>query len=282
MINPKNENNALPTFLLIGAMKAGTSSLHGYLTVHPEIYMSQVKELNFFNTSLNWNKGIDWYKSQFDANYKVRGEASPNYAKWEGTAERVYTILPKAKIIYLLREPIKRFVSQCNHMQIDPNEVVDNLKKGIDSEIFSNGLYFKWYKAYNTYYKKDDILILKSEELRNSKKEVLLKVFNFFNLDSENYNFASEVVNSENHNTKDKLIASEQIYSLNGNRFYKGLKQLLKPIKPILKPLQSKLFYKRRSIKDLTLENKDYLKEAYTEDLEKLEKETGISFNYGC
>jgi hypothetical protein len=281
MTNPQNENSALPTFLVIGAMKAGTSSLHSYLSAHPEIYMSQEKELNFFNTSLNWNKGIDWYKSQFDANYEVRGESSPNYAKWEGTAERIHSVLPEAKLIYVLRDPVDRFTSHCNHKQLNPNEVVDNLKKGIDSEIFSNGLYFKWYKAYNTYYKKDDILILKSEELRNSKKEVLFKVFHFLNLESENYNFDSELVNTEKHITKDKLLASEQIHSLNGNKFYKVLKQVLKPMKPMLKPIQSKLFYKKRIIKNLTLENKNYLREKYTEDLEKLQSETGISINYG-
>ena len=89
------------------------------------------------------------------------------------------------------------------------------------------------------------------------------------------------MVNSEKHNTKDKLLASEQIHSLNSNKFYTVLKQILKPMKPMLKPLQSKLFYKKRSIKDLTVENKNYLREKYSKDLEKLEKEIGISFNYG-
>ena len=281
MTYPRSEKGTLPTFLVIGAMKAGTSSLHSYLSEHPEICMSQTKELNFFNTSLNWNRGIDWYKSQFDANYEVRGEASPNYSKWEGTAERVYSILPKAKLIYLLRDPICRFESQCNHTQKDPNEIVENLKRGVDSEIFSNGLYFKWFKEYNTYYNKNDILVLKSEDLRHAKEEVLLQIFSFLNVGNTNYNFNSEKVSAEKHNTKDKLLASQEIVSLNSNKIYKVFKKVLKPIKPILKPLQSRMFYKKRIIRDLTLENEKYLKEKYREDLKNLEREIGISFNYG-
>jgi Sulfotransferase domain len=279
-INSQNHNSTLPTFLIIGAMKAGTTSLHRYLSAHPEIFMSEIKELNFFNTSLNWNKGIDWYKSQFNVNYKIRGESSPNYAKWEGTAERVHSILPNAKIIYLLRDPIKRFVSQCNHQQIDPNQVVQNLKNGMASEIFSNSLYSQWYKEYNTYYKKRDILILKSEDLRHSRKDVLLRVFRFLNADANLYNFESDQLKAELHNTTIKPIASNKINNLNKYKTYDLVKRLIKPIIPVLKPLQSKLFYSKRIIKDLNMENKIYLADQFRTDINALEKELGVTLNY--
>jgi hypothetical protein len=54
----------LPTFLVIGAMKAGTTSLWGYLESHPDVFMAAQKELNFF--SGQWSRGLAWYESHFE------------------------------------------------------------------------------------------------------------------------------------------------------------------------------------------------------------------------
>jgi hypothetical protein len=61
----KRRPEMLPNFLIIGAMKAGTTSLHSYLTTHPEIYMSIKKEPNYFSSEKNWSKGVEWYESFF-------------------------------------------------------------------------------------------------------------------------------------------------------------------------------------------------------------------------
>jgi hypothetical protein len=66
---------ALPNLIVIGAQKCGTSVLHYYLSLHPEVSMSRPKELNFFIEERNWPRGVDWYKQQFDADARVRGEA---------------------------------------------------------------------------------------------------------------------------------------------------------------------------------------------------------------
>jgi hypothetical protein len=59
----------LPNLIIIGAMKGGTTSLHYYLNLHPQIWMSREKELYFFVSERNWNKGIEWYKSNFTGNW---------------------------------------------------------------------------------------------------------------------------------------------------------------------------------------------------------------------
>src|ERR687894_2292944 len=74
--------HALPNLIVIGAQKCGTSVLHYYLSLHPEVSMSRPKELNFFIEERNWPRGLDWYKSQFDGDARVRGEASPNYTAY--------------------------------------------------------------------------------------------------------------------------------------------------------------------------------------------------------
>lgn len=109
---------AMPNLIIIGGLKCGTTSIHHYLGLHPEIQMSKPKELNFFVTELNWDLGLDWYASRFDDRFKVRGESSPHYTnlpRYEGVPERIRTNCPDAKLIYMVRDPIKRILSHWMH-----------------------------------------------------------------------------------------------------------------------------------------------------------------------
>ena len=86
----------LPNLIIIGGLKCGTTSIHHYLGLHPEIQMSKPKELNFFVEELNWDLGLDWYASRFDDRFKVRGESSPHYTnlpRFDGVAEGLIRLL---------------------------------------------------------------------------------------------------------------------------------------------------------------------------------------------
>ena len=109
---------AFPNLIIIGGLKCGTTSIHHYLGLHPEIQMSKPKELNFFVSELNWDLGLDWYKARFDARFEVRGESSPHYTnlpRFTGVAERIRQHCPDAKLIYMVRDPIKRVLSHWVH-----------------------------------------------------------------------------------------------------------------------------------------------------------------------
>ena len=72
----------MPNFLVIGAMKAGTTSLFHYLEPHPEVFMPRLKELDFFVVEGNWARGLSWYRRQFrlaGEGTVALGEASPTY-----------------------------------------------------------------------------------------------------------------------------------------------------------------------------------------------------------
>ncbi len=73
----------LPTFLVIGAMKSGTSSLHEHLATHPQIFMAEPKELHFFSVDVNFGRGRAWYEQRFDraGDAAARGESSPSYSQ---------------------------------------------------------------------------------------------------------------------------------------------------------------------------------------------------------
>ncbi|MGC4020653.1 MAG: sulfotransferase domain-containing protein [Cyclobacteriaceae bacterium] len=111
--------------MIIGAMKAGTTSLHDYLSKHPDVFMSVQKELDFFVEQKNWKLGIDWYKKQFPVSTIAIGESSPNYTKsliFGNVPDKIKSILPDVKLIYILRDPIKRLVSHYSHQYIDRRE----------------------------------------------------------------------------------------------------------------------------------------------------------------
>ena len=114
-----------PDVYLIGAAKAGTSTLANLLDQHPRVVVSRPKETHFF--TLNWDRGLDWYASKFpDSTDSLCIDASTTYAmapltgnesnwldyhKYVGVPERVFSLSPDAKFIYVLRNPISRTYS---------------------------------------------------------------------------------------------------------------------------------------------------------------------------
>lgn len=109
----------LPNFLVIGAAKAGTSSLYTYLRAHPEIFMPEHKELNHFVYSGTGGDHVypaktrEAYEAFFAsaAGETAIGEASPRYFRSRLAAERIRETLPEAKLILSLRNPVDRAYS---------------------------------------------------------------------------------------------------------------------------------------------------------------------------
>jgi len=107
-------------FAVIGAMKCGTSSLHDQLARRSGLYMSRPKEPNFFSDEDRWARGPAWYWRCFAGARpgQLRGESSTHYSKWPTfarAAERLHAMLPEVRLVYVLRDPIERIVSQFMH-----------------------------------------------------------------------------------------------------------------------------------------------------------------------
>ncbi len=125
----------LPDFLIIGAMKCGTSSLHDQLSRRSGLFMSTPKEPNFFSDDEQFERGLEWYSSLFgDAGeHQLCGESSTHYTKlptYPHTVARLRNHLPSAKMIYVMREPISRLVSQYIH-EWTQREVTGSLEEAI-------------------------------------------------------------------------------------------------------------------------------------------------------
>lgn len=106
-----------PGFLIIGAQKAGTTSLYDYLVLHPEVGPAQTKEVHYFD--INGHRRESWYRGHFppsSAGYKITGEATPYYLFHPFVPARVGARLPEVKLIVLLRDPVTRALSHHNYL----------------------------------------------------------------------------------------------------------------------------------------------------------------------
>lgn len=110
----------LPEALIVGAQKSGTTTLHACLSAHPRIHgpiapmdSSPRKELHFFSN--HWDKGVDWYRSHFEFTDGIGLESTPNYLCDPDAQERLCSVIPDAKLIVSLREPVARAFSHFNH-----------------------------------------------------------------------------------------------------------------------------------------------------------------------
>jgi hypothetical protein len=110
----------LPDFFIIGAMKCATTTLHKQLARQPGISMSRLKEPNFFSDDAIYARGFDWYRSLFQwaSDDDLCGESSTHYTKlpaYRHTVERLARAISRPKLIYVMRHPVDRLVSQYVH-----------------------------------------------------------------------------------------------------------------------------------------------------------------------
>jgi hypothetical protein len=110
----------LHNFVIIGAMKGGTTSMFQYLAQHPHVHPPFRKEIKFFD--IHYAKGLGWYRAHFPSWIKMRngavtGEATPYYLFHPLAAERMAKVLPKAKLIIMLRNPVDRTYSHFSHIK---------------------------------------------------------------------------------------------------------------------------------------------------------------------
>ena len=180
---------ALPNLIIIGAMKCGTSSMHNYLDAHPEISMSRQKELNFFSFDRHWQRGEDWYGRHFSSAAAIRGESSPSYSKFPKVPhvpERIRTVIPSARFIYLVRDPVARIVSHYMHVLEGGKEkrsLNEALSEFEGNQYIDCSRYHMQLQQYLGHFSQSQILVVGAEEMKENRHETLRDVFRFLNVD---------------------------------------------------------------------------------------------------
>jgi hypothetical protein len=182
----------LPNFFIIGAQKAGTSSLYNYLKSHPQIFMSEDKEPQYFATARNWSRGQDWYESLFDdaGNATAIGEASTVYSKHpvhHDVPERIAGLIPEARLIYLVRHPVERIRSHYEHLHklglangIGPL-AVEALE---DPKYVNYSRYAYQIDQYLKCFPREQLLVVTTEDMRDDRVATLSRIFGFLGVDT--------------------------------------------------------------------------------------------------
>lgn len=181
---------ALPNLLVIGAAKCGTSSLHQYLGLHPEVEMSRPKELKLF-TNDDWEDRVGWYEAQFAGTTAVRGESSPGYTMCPYlpcVAERVHRLIPEARLIYVVRDPVERALAQyvefvalgLEHRGASAalGDVADPENPYICSSRYATQL-----QRFLHFFPSDQTLVLDHAELLHERGPTLRRLFGFLGVD---------------------------------------------------------------------------------------------------
>ena len=282
----------LPNFLIIGADKSGTTSIYSYLDQHPEIFMSPIKEPNFFfveNKYEEWqyplyskelSKNFIWtledYLKLFDGVKKEKafGEASPTYLNSADAAKNIKRHIPNAKLIAILRNNADRifstytmFVRLGHEKRAFEDALHDEIEKKATSRLYINhGYYFDRVNLYFNEFNRDQLRIYLYEDLKNRQMWLLEDMFKFIGVD---HTFEPDI--SKAHNVTPKMAVNSKMSTLleGQNTIISNLKSYLpSKLKKVLKTYIYKKFYKKPQLSEDTRKK---LVEIYREDIINLQ-----------
>jgi len=262
--NPKNRQRisspgkgSLPDFLIIGVQKGGTSSLYSYLTDHPQVASAFKKELHYFDSD-KFGKGEGWYRSNFppptseNGHRVITGEASPYYLYHPLAPQRAAQVVPNARLIALLRNPVDRAYSDYNHRLNDGVETL-SFEEAIEAEedriggekermlaeegyssashrrhsYLARGVYVDQIREWHNHFDPDQLLVLKSEDFFKNTRKMMQLVCDFLGLPEWDGGNFGQVKNKRRYNPMSPTIREklESYFEPHNQRLYDYLGQ---------------------------------------------------------
>lgn len=280
-------------FFVVGAARSGTTSLYNYLIQHPEIYLTKIKELNYFSEVESKDlslydkpeknqfyhtkiiKSANTYEKLFEAanSNQLKGDISPSYMWDKNTAQRIYNYNPNAKIIISLRNPVHRAFSHYvmnfgigQETNLTFKEALNAPKENIwggGNLYIELGEYYEAIKPYYKYFKPKNIKLLVFEDWTTQKEKTLEDLFSFLEIDTT-FKVSHEV-------DKNQKVAYKNIKTLNLLRNPKIKKIIEFFLFDSLKDsLKTKLFKKEDFSIELDPKTQSELEEYFKPQVEKL------------
>ena len=208
----------LPNFVVIGAAKSGTTTLWSLLRQHPDIFMSEEKELRYFIERRNWGKGQAWYEDQFAdvGGARAVGEVSPEYAMahtYPQVVPRMAALIPDSKLIYLLRHPIERMASEWRDYTYAGSETLPIERALRDHPTYIRTSSYAWQlEQFLTAYPREQILVLLTDDLKADRNKTLRRIFSFLDVDP---NWTAQEQSDQNTTVEKRLPRkhTERLYS---------------------------------------------------------------------
>jgi hypothetical protein len=260
----------LPSFLIIGAMKAATSTLHEQLGRQPGIFLPELKEPNFFSDDANYARGIEWYASQF-AEAKpesLLGEVSTHYTKrptHPHTIERMREWFESPRFIYVMRHPVDRLISQYMH-QCSEGEIKCDLEVAIERhpELIHYSRYAFQIEPYLAAFGEKSVLPVIFERLTRDPDEEFARICEFIGYEGQpQWDFGFEP-----DNVSAQRVRKFPLYDLFiGSQLGTSLRRNLVP-KRARTFIRERLMMGARPV--LPLERRRALEQEFNEDLSAL------------
>jgi hypothetical protein len=189
----------LPDFLVLGAMKAGTTSTYAYLVRHPRIQRAWRKEVHFFEAPATYALGELWYRAHFPIRRSgmISGDATPSYMFFTEAPARIARHVPRARLITLLRNPVDRAFSHYHHL-VQRGGECRTFEAALDQQLLelpagprddaetylARGLYAEQLESVLRVFPRDQLLVLVSAELFARPAETVARIFAFLGLPS--------------------------------------------------------------------------------------------------
>ena len=197
-------NIAKPNLFLGGVQKSGTTSLHYFLSKHPDIFIPKVpEELHFFDIDENYSKGIDWYLSHFSEcqKEKIVAQTSPLYIYNKEVPQRIKEFNPEAKFIFILRNPIDRAYSHYwnsvrygyenlsfeEAIKREPERISINSNYRRHYSYVDRGRYAEQLSRFFELFPRENILVLLFDDLKKSYADIGNLCGNFLDIDPEQF-----------------------------------------------------------------------------------------------
>lgn len=260
----------LPNLIVIGTVKGGTTSMYEYLREHPQVYMSPMKETNFFSSRWPLRTQAD-YEAQFDGvnGEAVIGEASPGYLAFPGVARRIHDLIPAAKLIAILRNPADRAFSEYwmrwrgDTYWKEPGEITAAFQR--ESFYVAPGFYYEHLRRFFDLFPPEQLRVYITERMNADTAGVMADTYRFLGVDD---GFQPDLRRRHNVGYTPKSGA------LNGVYHHEGLRKALVPIVPRpVKDLVKRVSARNQvtGVPEIPEELRRQMVELYREDIERLQ-----------
>jgi hypothetical protein len=294
-----------PKFFLIGAQKAGTTTLAHLLDRHPEVVVSQPKEPHFF--TYYWDEGLGWYRRKFPdlRADTIAVDASTTYsmaplqsrtdrldresAVFENVPGRIHSVSPEAKFIYLLRDPVERTYSGYWH----------NVRTGRENRSFREALrenpfylevsdYYGQLTLWLEYFSLDSFCFVLFEDLVESPAWVASKCFTFFGVDSQMGLIRTGPTKDGSHapvwlgrayDTTWLGRKTNRAFAKHPDFSYRLLTSMDLVIPSGIKKRVKNLLIKTKPVPEMKADDRDFLNDYFRERNQRLENEIGLSLD---
>lgn len=184
---------ALPDFAIIGAAKCGTTFFYHLLTKHPHVEPAATKEIHYFD--MLFDESIEWYRRCFpkprlkDGRMTITGEASPSYLFDPHAPEMMAGVVPQARLMAVLRNPVDRTLSAYYHRLRNGQETrtfEETVRASLEGDPASNHLsrniYVDHLQRWSSFFSEEQMLVVKSEDFFERPRETMKTVFDFLDL----------------------------------------------------------------------------------------------------